>query len=325
VAAHAQQALPVSPVEIVVDASAAMRERMGEADAMVVAREFVRTLRSELSAGGAPPSLGLRIYGGGSNRPGGECRDTRLAIPLADHETDPAAVLTAATPHGAAPLAFALESALADTARVYVLITSGAEECGGDACAVWQEAVAGRSNRNRRARIHVVALGAKAEAAEGLRCLSRAGSGTFLPVRNRAAVAPAARRLALILRNEGLIDVRLTIGNEESFTAPVRLLVPRTREVAAAFNARGPRAVAAGIYDVVIETTPALPTRRVMILPGETLTIADGDFGRLEVGCGTPPTAPCGCPSPCRRRVAAPRCGTPPRGTSSSSRPARTT
>ena len=272
--------LPVSPVEIILDASASMHARMGDSETMTVAREFVRALRSELAAGGAAPPLGLRVYGGSADAPE-VCRDTRLAVRPADSEASLVGALAAAQPLGPAPLAFALESALADSARAYVLVTSGSEGCGGDACAVWRNAVAGRTNRG--ARIHVVALGVPDDAAEALRCLSRAGSGAYVSVRDRSGVGPAARRLALILRNEGLLDVRLSVEGGETFTAPVRVLIPLSRKPVAAFNARGPRAVPAGIYDVVVETSPSLPAQRVMILPGETTTIARADFGRLEV------------------------------------------
>lgn len=279
--ACAQGPEPSGPVEIVLDASGTMRGLLGDAEAMAVAKEFVRTLRAELAAGGAPPPLGLRVYGAGSPSPQRDCRDTRLAARAGDAAADLVALVSAVQPLGVSPLAFALESALADSARTYVLITGGSESCGGDACAVWRDAVTTRTNRS--ARIHVVALGVAAQDTDRLRCLSRAGSGAFLAIRDPSEVPAAARRLALILKNQGMIDVRLSIGDGETFPVPVRLHVPLTRRVAAAFTARGPRAVPAGIYDMVVETSPAIAIGRVMVLPGETVTIERSDFGRLEV------------------------------------------
>ncbi len=279
----------MAPVEIVLDASTAMHGRMGDVEAMVVAREFVRALREELAAGGPPPAVGLRVFGADAPKSERNCRDTRLAVRPGDDEADFAAALAGLQPTGTSPLAFALQTALADTARAYVLVTASADACGGDSCAVWQDAVRVRTNRG--ARIHVVAVGVPPQDAERLKCLSRAGSGAFLTLGDRAEVPATARRLALVLRNEGRVDVRLSVG-EETFAAPVRLLVPRTRRVVAAFNARGPRAVPAGIYDLVVETAPSLPVQRIMVLPGETVTVERSDFGRLEVEVRDPADRP---------------------------------
>jgi len=271
----------VGSVEIVLDASVAMRGRLGDAEAMAVAKDFVRALRAELAGSGAPPPLGLRVYGGGAPRAQRDCRDTRLAVRHGEPQADFGAALLSVQPMGVSPLAFALESALADSARTYVLITRGSDTCGGDACAVWRGAV--DPGTNRTARIHVVAVGVQPQDVDRLRCVSRAGSGAFLSIGEPSEVAAAARRLALILKNQGTIDVRLSIGQGETFPAAVRLLVPRTRRVAAAFTARGPRAVPAGIYDLIVEAAPPFTVGRVMVLPGETVTIERSDFGRLEV------------------------------------------
>jgi hypothetical protein len=280
--ACAQVAEPsMGSVEVVLDASAGMRGRLGDAEAMAVAKEFVRVLRAELAGSGAPPPLGLRVYGAASPRAQRDCRDTRLAVRHGEPQADFGAALSSLQPMGVSPLAFALESALADSARTYVLITGGSDTCGGDACAVWRGAVT--PGTNRTARIHVVAVGVQPQDVDRLRCVSRAGSGAFLTIRDPSEVAAVARRLALILKNQGALDVRLSIGERETFPAAVRLLVPRTRRVAAAFTARGPRAVPAGIYDLIIEAAPPIVVGRVMILPGETVTIARSDFGRLEV------------------------------------------
>jgi hypothetical protein len=280
--ACAQAAEPsVGSVEIVLDASVAMRGRLGDAEAMAVAKDFARALRAELAGSGAPPPLGLRVYGAGAPRAQRDCRDTRIAVRHGEPQADFGAALLSVQPMGVSPLAFALESALADSARTYVLITRGSDTCGGDACAVWRGAV--DPGTNRTARIHVVAVGVQPQDLDRLRCVSRAGSGAFLSIREPSEVAAAARRLALILKNQGTIDVRLSIGEGETFPAAVRLLVPRTRRVAAAFTARGPRAVPAGIYDLIVEAAPPFTVGRVMVLPGETVTIERSDFGRLEV------------------------------------------
>ena len=273
--------IPAAPVELVLDLSSGMRGRMGEVEKFEVAQDFVRALGAELAAGGAPPALGLRVYGADTPRASRDCRDSRLVVSTADTQADLGAVLGELEPRGVAPLAYAIESALADTARTYVLIAGGLGDCGGDACGAWRAAAA-RGNRN--ARLHVVAIAQDPQQVDLLRCLSRAGSGTFLVLSDPAEVGRAAARLALILKNQGLIDVRLSLGGRETIAAPIRILVPRSRDVAAVFSGRGPHALPAGIYSVVVETAPPITLERVLVLPGETVTVERSDFGRLQVG-----------------------------------------
>ena len=272
---------PSGPIEIVLDASSGMRGRIGDAERMTVAREFVRSLHAELAAAGTLPPMGLRVYGAGSPRAQRDCQDTRLALSTTDRQGDITKAVSEVQPLGVGALAFALEQALADTARTYVLVTSGSDGCGADACAVWRRVFERGSNRH--ARLHVVALGVEAAEVERLKCLSRAGSGSFLNLTSPTETAAAASRLALILKNQGILDVRLSIGPAEPFTAPVRVLVPRTRELVAAFPGRGPQPLRAGMYTVILETAPAITIDRVMILPGETVTVERSSFGRLAV------------------------------------------
>ena len=273
--------IPAAPIELILDLSTAMRGQIGETEKVEIAREFVRALSAGLGGGGTPSTLGLRVYGADTPRASRDCQDSRLVVSAGDTEADIDAELSALQPRGVAPLAYALESALADTARTYVLIAGGLGECGGDACGAWRAPAARVTNRN--ARLHVVAIAQDPREVDLLKCLSRAGSGTFLVLSDPAAVSRAAAQLALILKNQGLIDVRVSLGGRERISVPVRILVPRSREVVAVFSGRGPHAIPAGIYSVVLETAPPITIERVMVLPGETVAIDRSDFGRLHV------------------------------------------
>jgi hypothetical protein len=131
--------------------------------------------------------------------------------------------------------------------------------------------------------LHVVALDPGPGDIERLRCLSRAGSGSFIQFEKRADVPRAARRLALVLQNRGLLDVRLSLGEGAEFSAPVRVLEPLTRELVAAFTSEQPAAVPAGMYNVIVETAPPFRADRVLVLPGETAVVEDRAFGTLTV------------------------------------------
>jgi hypothetical protein len=277
----AQEPAASQRIEIVLDASADMREPMQGVERIAVARDFLSALRTGLAEVEAP-AMGLRLYGSTSPRSRRDCSDTRLvAAPSAATDLWSEAV-AAVQPRGISPLANALEQAVADSIATYVLVTEGGDDCRIDPCAAWREAVGGGSNR--RARLHVVALEPRPEAIEELRCMSRAASGSFTLIADPDQAAPAGRKLALILRNEGLVEVRATLGRGgERVLLPVRVVRPLTGEVVAAFTARTPRPVPAGVYRMVIESAPPISFERVMVLPGETTTIEATDLGRLRV------------------------------------------
>lgn len=285
--AAAQSVEPPGTLEIVIDASGSMRSRVGRSERMTLAREFVVALREALEEEGGAPPLALRAYGSESHRLRRDCTDSRLLAGVEDGPEAFGRALLDLQPLGVSPLAYALERAAADTATTYVLITDGADNCGGDACRAWREAV-GRAGDNRSLRLHVVAIEADPGEVDRLRCLSRAGSGSYLQIASANDVEPVARRLALVLKNRGRIEVRLSVGEGEAFSAPVRLLKPLTGEVVAALPERRSRAVPAGSYTVVIETAPPVRVDRVMVFPGQTVTLARSDFGRLVVDLAEP-------------------------------------
>lgn len=283
-ASQADPPLPGS-LEVILDASGSMRGRIGETDRITLATQFVEELRRTLAETGDLPPMALRVYGAGSHRLRRDCTDTRLLVELGQPPARFDEALAEVRPLGVSPLALALRRAAADTALTYVLIADGGDNCEGDPCPTWREAVRGRSGR--RARLHVVGVGPDTVDVGRLRCLSRGSSGTYVTIGADGDVAPAAERLALVLRDQGVVDVRLDVAGER-FSAPVRLLRPLTGEIVAAFNARGPRRVPAGIYSLVVETVPAEVVERVMVLPGETVTIARSNYGRLVVELRAP-------------------------------------
>jgi hypothetical protein len=264
-------------IEVVLDASSDMRAPIGGVERMDVAKEFLSALRSGLSVGPA-----LRLYGAASPRPRRDCADTRLVVEPGAPPGRWSETLAGVQPRGISPLGAALRQAAADSVSTYVLVTEGGDDCRADPCTVWKETIGG--GPNRRSRLHVVGLDPQPAALEELRCLSRAGSGSFTLLDTPDLAADAGRRLALILRNEGLVEVRATLGRGgERLPLPVRIVRPVTDEVVVAFTAREPRPVPAGVYRVVVESVPPLTFERVMVLPGETTTLDASSLGRLRV------------------------------------------
>ena len=277
----AQRPAPMGRVEIVLDASDAMAPRPGGAGGLALARRFALALKEELDRRGDTPAIGLRVYG--SPAPGDQdgCRSSRRLIDPGALDVDWTASLRAIVAEGPGPLSYGLEQAAGDDVDTYVLLAAAGDGCGQDACRRWGDIATARRG-GRRARLHVVALDPTDSGREELLCLSRAGSGSFTVLRTPSGVEEAAGRLALVLRNEGLLDVRLGTG-DEPFTAPLRVLRPLTGEVVAAFTSRGPHAVPAGMFDVAVDTAPPLRLERILLLPGETTVVERRDFGRLLV------------------------------------------
>ncbi|MGH7572046.1 MAG: hypothetical protein ACREMK_09420 [Gemmatimonadota bacterium] len=295
----AQRPAPMGRVEIVLEASAAMAPRPGGPGRLALARRFTLALKEELDDRGDGSPMGLRVYGSGGPDDQSGCRATRRPIDPGTVDADWGASLRDIVAAGPGPLTHALEQAAGDDVDTYVLLAAGGDGCGRDACRRWGEIAADRRD-GRRARLHVVALDPTASGRDELLCLSRAGSGSFTTLRTPAEVDQAAQRLALVLRNEGLLDVRLSTG-DEPFVAPLRVLRPLTGEVVAAFSTRGAHAVPAGMFDVAVETAPPLRLERVLLLPGETTVVERRDFGRLLVEVLGPGNEPLRLPFSIRR------------------------
>ena len=268
-------------IEVIVDSSTDMLAPIGDTERIALAREFLDALHAGLAAGESRAPA-LRLYGSASPRARRDCSDTRLVVEPGAGAERWAAAVRGIQPHGIAPLSAALQRAAADSVSTYVLLTEGGDDCRVDPCEVWQEAIG--SGSNRTARLHVVALAPSSENLEQLRCLSRAGSGSLTIIDGPGEASSAGRRVALVLRNEGLIEVRATLGRGGArVPLPVRIERPVTGEVVAGFTARGPRAVPAGVYRVVVESAPPMTFERVMVLPGETATLDAAAIGRLRV------------------------------------------
>jgi hypothetical protein len=279
-ASPAAQSAAGDRIEVVVDASADMLAPIGDVERAALAREFLTALNAGLADSSGAPAL--RLYGSASPPARRDCSDTRLALEPGASAARWVAAVEAIRPVGIAPLGAALAGAAADSVSTYVLVTEGGDDCRVDACAVWRQAIGAGPNRN--ARLHVVALAPGPADLEALRCLSRAGSGSLTIVDGPNEAESAGRRVAMVLRNEGRIEVRATLGTGGArVPLPVRIERPAAGEVVAAFAAGGPRAVPAGVYRVVVESTPPLTFERVMVLPGETATVDAAALGLLRV------------------------------------------
>jgi Ca-activated chloride channel family protein len=277
--AAAAPAPPPAAVEIVLDASESMEARLpsGEqkiADLRAAAASVARRLPD------ATP-LALRAFGHRSPRERRDCEDTALLVPLGpvadarDRIAREAAMLSA---RGVTPLARVLALAAKDLprpagggVRAIVLVSDGAETCGGDPCAAARELRAADPDLV----IHTVGVAPDAVARGLLECVAAVAGGRYFHVEDSArlgdtvakaarapGVAPADWRGAGTLKVAGAgID-----GHRVLEAAGGKVVATVSR---AADTVKLP----AGVYDVAFGTSF---WRTVTVEAGKTTVLAPG-------------------------------------------------
>ena len=186
-AARAQVAPSTVNVELILDASGSMEQRIGGETRMQIAK---RVLKDVLAA--IPDregiNVGFRIYGHqGDNTTSGKavsCRSSELRVPI--DGVDRAALdsqVDLARSTGWTPLARSLtlagrdfEVPAAGVVDAVVLLTDGLETCGGDPCAAAAAINAGPA----RVATHVVGFALKEEEERILQCIADNGQGLLL-------------------------------------------------------------------------------------------------------------------------------------------------
>jgi hypothetical protein len=185
-------------VELVLDSSGSMAERIGSESRMQIAK---RVLRDVIEAIPERPgvNVGFRIYGHrGNNTERGRpvsCRSSELLVPI--DGVDKEAILEqvdAARPTGWTPLAYSIgraagdfEHALEGVVNAVVLVTDGLETCGGDPCAV-----SGALHASDVQLVtHVVSFAQSRQERQVLRCVAENGGGMLLGADNADQLSDA--------------------------------------------------------------------------------------------------------------------------------------
>jgi hypothetical protein len=233
-------------VEIVLDTSGSMLERIGRRRRIEVAKAALRDLVSDRLPAGTP--VALRIFGDG-----GDACGTRLAMPLGP--LDPASMV--AFVEGlkidrdtSTPIAAALERVPDDLegttgTRIVVLITDGEETCDGDV----EEAIRDLERRGIDARVNIVGFTVRERRVRrDMQAWARIGRGTYFDARGADDLG---RAMAQAVR------------------APFRVLDAAGNEVASGTLDGEPVAVDPGTYSVVVLTDPVVRFDGVAVGPGE--------------------------------------------------------
>jgi hypothetical protein len=185
-------------VELVLDSSGSMAERIGGETRMQIAK---RVLTQVVDAIPERPGInvGFRIYGHrGDNTQAGRavsCRSSELLVPVDGVEkADIEGEIRAARPTGWTPLAYSIGRAARDftppgegEVNAVVLVTDGLETCGGDPCAV-----SGALHASDVQLItHVVSFAQSGQERRTLRCVADNGGGLLLGADNADQLSEA--------------------------------------------------------------------------------------------------------------------------------------
>lgn len=176
-----------NPVSILflIDSSNSMREKIpgtaGDKDPKMEAAKKV--LQEAISRIPNDVSLGLRVFGNSFRGDYSDCQQSTLLVPI--QKNNRRAIIEAARgmmPYGLTPLTYALMQAENDLRYVQgqktvILISDGAETCGGDPCAYIDRL----SRIGVKMRIDIVGLGLRKDksAQEQLNCIAQKSGGKY--------------------------------------------------------------------------------------------------------------------------------------------------
>jgi len=236
---------PAENLLFVLDTSTSMDESFEDATKLDVAKRILLELVDTIPNG---IQVGFRSFGG--------CGRSKLLIPIGPlNRTEMKTQIQGLQSGGATPLAYVLEKAREDFAevagsKVLVLVSDGMETCQGDPIAAARSLVAGGYDL----RVQVVGYDvAQYQAArEQLKKIAEVAGGIYFD-------ASDSEQLRRALQIAG--PTRYTVYNEQGESIFVGVL-----------GEPGPR-LPAGLYDVIIETTPPLELLGVAIQAEQKTTI----------------------------------------------------
>ncbi len=168
-----------SRVLFVLDASGSMWAKVENRIKMDVAKSVLSDLINELPTTSA---VGLQIYG---HRRKGDCNDIEMLLPAPSNRPLLLQAISRVSPRGKTPIAGAMTQAadqvlsIEDSTSI-VLISDGAESCGGDPCQQVERLRAG----GIAVRVHVVGFDVAGKERAQLQCIAKAGGGKYYTASN---------------------------------------------------------------------------------------------------------------------------------------------
>jgi len=251
---------PQRYVELVIDGSGSMKERLGHSTRMDVAKQGTRRLLEALPARTA---LGLRVFY--------DCGDIRQLVPVGPVDrTEYMRQVESIKPTSGTPLIASLQQsfealqAFTDGERISVLITDGGDSCGGNVTRAVMQA------KDAATRVFVIALDVRGAGLLGqLQKLAVRTGGAFFDARRPEQLSAALQEAVL----------RITY----------RVVDSSGHVVSTGFVDGRPAEAPAGNYTVQIDTIPAITVADVRV--GQlthTFITLERESGELRARLGRP-------------------------------------
>jgi Ca-activated chloride channel homolog len=204
---------------VILDASGSMAARLGSGTQMTAAKQAVRDLVAALPQ---ESRVGLRVYGHrvpNTDRRRG-CNDTQLVAPV--RRLDRSRLrqrVNAIRARGFTPIGESLRQGLRDLPRAghrtMILVSDGVETC-----APPRPCEVARAVRRAGARVDVVGFRVQSAARRQLRCIARAGGGTYVDARSAAQLADRLQRISLRPFRSFEVTGTKVAGNDVASGAP---------------------------------------------------------------------------------------------------------
>jgi hypothetical protein len=217
-----------------------------------------------------PPQtqVALRVYGSGSPVKQGDCKDSRLLMPLSPLNREKLLKqIRSIIPKGKTPIAYSINQAprdltAANGACVVLLITDGIESCDGDPVA----AAAMLEKAGINVKLHVIGydVGSDADRAT-LTSIARAGGGAFFSAASGA---------------------ELTAAIVDAATVNFRVVDSREETVLQGVVGNQPYELKIGTYTVIIDLDPPQELLSIQVSKDRTTKITmiqDGDEIKYEL------------------------------------------
>jgi hypothetical protein len=248
---------PDYAVELILDASGSMLQRIGAKTRIAIARDVLTSLVNETIPAGTP--VALRVFG---HRKPDAC-DTELVAPLAPLDRGRISAIIrsteaknlAKTPIGESLSLVAQDLSGASGPKLVILITDGEETCDGDPAGAIREL----KEAGIGARLNVVGFAIDDAALKRkFESWARVGGGLYFDTADEEELG-------------GALDAALR---------PKFQVLDAGGEIVAEGTARGePVAIPMGLYDVKVLTSPVRIIRGVRIDPEKTVSVSAGGGG----------------------------------------------
>ena len=182
-------------VELIIDDSGSMAQKIGGGKKIDVAKQVLSGLVQDLPADSV---VAVRTYGRRQPYTARDCEDMELLIPFGPNTA--ARVLPgvqALKPNGMTPIAASLDAAAKDFAgkegqnNIILLLSDGEEDCHGDPCA----AAKALRNSGIHLEINVIGLHVTPAQREQLQCVANAGGGKYYDAADAKQLKVAASEM----------------------------------------------------------------------------------------------------------------------------------